>query len=237
MGARGERRRIHCRAAAGRAHPRARVHRPDDDRHGHLGDARRKAAAAWRLPSVHSARPAALHLAVSRLLAAGPRSVRGIRPVAQPDRDGGRSKDSAHSRQRAHVGPILSAVATFAAHDRGTAAALRSLPRPHRRRCGAVRCARRAACYRHRQSQARRPGPAERPAQTPGFDRGNAWPDRRGRRLDPRRRGERHRRRSPPPQDHVSRAFDDHRAAPSPARRCRRSDRVGSRLAIGAAVA
>ena len=84
------------------------------------------ALAEKRLPpgAVHQFMPIDLPAFVDslpRLLAARPRLVRRIRPVAEHDHVRGRARDPADPRQRADVGAVVPPVAPFPQDDRGAA--------------------------------------------------------------------------------------------------------------------
>ena len=146
--------------AADRPHPRARHHRAGDGGNGDRRRTGRAAVAGGRDPSIRAARPAAIRGALPRSLAAQSRLVRGIRPVAQSDHGGRRSRHSADIGQRPRVGALVPALADRAAHDRSLAQPFRSLSGAIRRGCHALCRTRRAALRPDRQPQARRAGAA-----------------------------------------------------------------------------
>ena len=113
LAARRQRRRTDQRAAADRAHPRARDRRAGDLGHRHLRRPRRAAAAARRHPPIRAARRAAFRAPLPRSLAAGSRAVRGIGSVAEHhDRDlAARRADD--PGQRTAVGELVPPLAPF----------------------------------------------------------------------------------------------------------------------------
>ena len=172
LGARRQRRRNAGDPAADRAHPRARLHRAGDVRHGDLRRAGRAAVAAGRDPSVRRRstcrsssarfldhwRPNLALFVESdlwpNLIMAG--AERGI-PLILVN---GRVSERSFQRWRLR-----------AAHDRRAAQPLRSLPRAIRRGRRALRRARRAAHRHDRQPQARRAGAAGRCRPSSGSSR------------------------------------------------------------------
>ena len=152
--------------------------------------------ARQRLPhgAIHQfipARYARLRRTLSQSLAAVARAVRGIRPVAEPDHRQQAARRAADPDQRPAVGTFVQALAPHAAHHRGAAAALRSVPDALDLRRRAFQRTRRAAAVGRRQSQARRAAIAGRGKQADRAVGGLARTPGAGRRLDPSRRGTR----------------------------------------------
>ncbi len=129
LGARRERRRNACGDSPGRGSVRAPFQCARHLRHRDLGADRRGAASGRRDPSVRAARRAILHRALPRALAAEPRAVRRIRPVAEPDREREPERHSADPGERAPVGALVHALALPAVHHRRATVALRPLSR------------------------------------------------------------------------------------------------------------
>ena len=205
---------------------------PGHHRHRRLGPAARKAAAGAGAPPIRAGRPARLDRALSRSLAAGSGALGRIRTVAQPGAGDACPRHSDDAGQWPAVGALVSALAALARADRPDARRLRAVPGAGCRAGRAAPPARRPRCRRDRRSQGCRRHRCRSTRRNCGGCAGRSARARCGSPPAPMTA----RRRSPPrsiagSRRRASRLVDDHRAAPSGARRRRRRDARRARAA------